>query len=153
MMTGILHDLRYAARQLRKSPGFTAIAVVTLALGIGPTSAIYSVVYATFIEPMPYPHPEQLVMVWSKIGGERNGVSAGDFLDWKRQSTAFQDLNAWTDGIFNLSSSDRPEHVPGQLTSPGWYNMQGFRFLLGCDFLPEEGQPGKDREVILALGA
>ncbi|HEV8061542.1 MAG TPA: ABC transporter permease, partial [Gemmataceae bacterium] len=73
-----------------------------------------------------------------------------DFLDWKRQSNVFQDLAAWNDGMFNLAASDRPQHVPGQLTTPGWYRMQGFRFLLGRDFLPEEGEPGKDRVVILA---
>jgi putative ABC transport system permease protein len=149
-MSGIFHDLRYALRQLRKSPGFTAVAVVTLALGIGATTAIYTVLYATFLAPMPYPDSEQLVMVWSKLNGERTIVSAADFLDWKRQSNVFQDLAAWNDGMFNLAASDRPQHVPGQLTTPGWYRMQGFRFLLGRDFLPEEGEPGKDRVVILA---
>src|SRR5258708_19520634 len=89
-MIRLMQHLRYALRQLRKSPGFTTVAVLTLALGIGATTAIYTVLYATFLAPMPYPHPEQLVMVWSKIRGERNSVSAGDFLDWKRQSTVFQ---------------------------------------------------------------
>jgi putative ABC transport system permease protein len=149
-MSGISHDLRYALRQLRKSPGFTAVAVITLALGIGATTAIYTVLYATFLAPMPYPDSEQLVMVWSKLNGERQVVSAADFLDWKRQSNVFQDLAAWNDGMFNLAASDRPEHVPGQLTTPGWYRLQGFRFFLGRDFLPEEGEPGKDRVVILA---
>jgi putative ABC transport system permease protein len=148
-MSGIFHDLRYALRQLRKSPGFTAVAVVTLALGIGATTAIYTVLYATVLAPMPYPNAEQLVMVWSKLNGGRNPVSAADFLDWKRQNNVFQDLDAWNDGMFNLAASDRPEHVPGQLTTPGWYRMQGFRFSLGRDFLPEEGEPGKDRVVIL----
>src|SRR3984957_12327959 len=149
-MSGIFHDLRYALRQLRKNPGFTAVAVVTLALGIGATTAIYTVLYATFLAPMPYPESEQLVMVWSKLNGERRIVSAADFLDWKRQSNVFQDLAAWNDGMFNLAASDRPQQVPGQLTTPGWYRMQGFRFFLGRDFLPEEGEPGKDRVVILA---
>ena len=149
-MSGIFQDLRYALRQLRQSPGFTAVAVVTLALGIGATTAIYTVLYATVLAPMPYPNAEQLVMVWSKLDGGRNPVSAAEFLDWKRQNTVFQDLNAWNDGMFNLATSDRHEHVPGQLTTPGWYRMQGFGFSLGRDFLPEEGEPGKDRVVILA---
>jgi putative ABC transport system permease protein len=148
-MTKLIQHLRYALRQLRKSPGFTAVAALTLALGIGATTAIYTVLYATFLAPMPYPHPEQLVMVWSKIRGERNSVSAGDFLDWKRQSTVFQDLNAWDGGSFNLSTSERPEEVPGHITTPGWFKMQGFHFFLGRDFLPEEGEPGKDHVVIL----
>ena len=149
-METFFQDLRYGLRQLRKSPGFTAVAVVTLALGIGATTGIYTVLYATFLAPMPYPNPQQLVMIWSKIKGERNVVSVGDFLDWKRQNTVFQDLHAWTDGTFNLATSDRPEHVAGQSTTPGWYSMQGFRFLLGRDFLSEEGVPGKDHVVILA---
>src|SRR5271156_2770192 len=118
-MSGPLQNLRYGLRVLRKNPGFTAVAVMTLALGIGATTAIYSVLYATFLAPMPYPNAEQLVIVWSKISGERNVVSAGDFLDWKRQTTAFQDLNAWNDGTFNLAGAERPEHVPGQRTTPG----------------------------------
>jgi len=146
----LLQNLRYGLRILRKNPGFTAVAAIMLALGIGATTAIYSILYATFLEPMPYPNPEQLVMVWSKVNGARNPVSAADFLDWKRQNTVFQDLHAWDDGTFNLSATERPEHVSGQLTTPGWYKMQGFHFLLGRDFLPEEGEPGKDRVVILA---
>jgi putative ABC transport system permease protein len=149
-MTGFAKHVRYALRQLRKSPGFTAVAVLTLALGIGATTAIYTVLYATFLEPMPYPHPEQLVMVWSTDNGDRNVVSSGDYLDWKRQNTVFQDINAWTDGPFNLATPQRPEPIPGQLTTPGWFRMQGFQFFLGRDFLPEEGEPGKDHEVVLS---
>src|SRR5260370_38490582 len=108
-MSGIFHDLRYTLRQLRKSPGFTAVAVVTLALGIGATTAIYTVLYATVLAPMPYPNAEQLVMVWSKLDGGRNPASAADFLDWKRQNTFFQDLNAWNDGRFNLATPDPPD--------------------------------------------
>ena len=149
-MTGLFQNVRYALRQLRKSPGFTAVAVLTLALGIGTTTAIYTVIYATFVEPMPYPHPEQLVMVWSKVNGDRNVVSAADYLDWKRQNTVFQDLNAWHDGVFNLSTVDHPEPIAGQFTSPGWYKMQAFHFQQGRDFVAEEGVPGKDHVAILA---
>jgi putative ABC transport system permease protein len=125
------------------------VAVLTLALGIGATTAIYTVLYATFLAPMPYPHPEQLVMVWSKNSEGRGQVSTGDFLDWKRQSTVFQDLNAWSGSSFNLSTSERPEQVPGHVSTPGWFEMQGFHFFLGRDFLPEQGEPGKDHVVIL----
>src|SRR5262249_25278336 len=88
-------NLIYSLRALLKTPGFTLAGVLTLALGIGATTAIFSVVYAVF-EPMPYPHPDQLVMVWSRIRGNRNSTGAADFLDWKQRSSSFQDLNAWS---------------------------------------------------------
>jgi putative ABC transport system permease protein len=148
-MQSILQNLRYALRQLRKSPGFTITAVLTLALGIGANTAIFTVVYATLLAPMPYPQPDQLVMVWSKIQGGKNSIAAQDFEDWKHQNTAFQDLNAFTGGSFNLATKDQPEYIQGQETTPGMYGMMGVKFLYGRDFLPEEGTLGKDHVVIL----
>jgi predicted permease len=148
-MHSVLSNLRYALRQLRKSPGFTITAVLTLALGIGANTAIFTVVYATLLAPMPYPKPDQLVIVWSKIQGGRNGIAAQDFVDWKNRNTVFQDLNAFTGGSFNLATKDQPEYVQGQFTTPGMYRMQGVKFLLGRDFLPEEGTLGRDHELIL----
>jgi len=148
-MRTILNDLRYALRQLRKSPGFAITAVLTLALGIGANTAIFTVVYATLLAPMPYPQPDQLVMVWSKIQDHRNSTAAQSFEDWKNQSTVFQDLNAFTGGSFNLATKDQPEYVQGQFVTPGLYRMEGIKFLFGRDFLPEEGTLGKEREVIL----
>jgi putative ABC transport system permease protein len=148
-MRTLVWNLSYGIRALRKNPGLTAAVIATLTLGIGATTAIYTVVYATLLAPLPYPAPNQLVIVWSKVGGHRNGLSAGDFLDWQRQSTSFQQLAAWTDGSFNLATPDKPEQLDGRLTSPGWFQMQGIPFLMGRDFLPEEGVPGKDHEVVL----
>jgi putative ABC transport system permease protein len=148
-MQTILQNLRYALRQLRKSPVFTLTAVLTLALGIGANTAIFTAVYATLLAPMPYPQPDQLVMVWSKIQGFHNGIAAQDFVDWKNQSKSFQDLNAWTGGSFNLATKDQPEYVEGQFTTPGFYKMMGVKFLYGRDFLPEEGVAGRDRVVVL----
>ncbi|HEX4284997.1 MAG TPA: ABC transporter permease [Terracidiphilus sp.] len=148
-MSTILRNLHYALRQLRKSPVFTIAAVLTLALGIGATTAIYTVVYATLIAPMPYPNPDQLVIVWSKIQGFRNGVSAGDFLDWQEQNTSFQALKAFTGTSFNMAGKEAPEMVRGQMVTPGMYNMLGNRFALGRDLLPEEGVDGKDHVVVL----
>jgi putative ABC transport system permease protein len=148
-METLLQNLRYACRQLIKSPVFTLTAVLTLALGIGANTAIFTVVYGTLLAPMPYPQPDQLVMVWSKIQGDRNGISAGDFTDWKNQSTAFSDLCAFTGGSFNLATKDQPEYVQGQYTSPGMYKMMGVKFIMGRDFLPEEGTLGREHEVIL----
>jgi putative ABC transport system permease protein len=143
--------VRYTLRQLRKSPGFTTVAVLTLALGIGATAAMYTVLYATILAPMPYPHPEQLVMVWSKINSNRNEVSAADYLDWKRQNTVFKDIEAWaSEQSFNLSTAENPEEVPGRLATPGWFRMQGFQFFLGRDFLPEEGALGQDHVAVIS---
>jgi putative ABC transport system permease protein len=148
-MKTLRQNIRYSFRLLRKNPGFTLIAAITLALGIGANTAIFSVIYAVLLAPMPYPEPDQLVMVWSRVQGGRNVVSAGDYLDWKRQNTAFQDINAWTGGSFNLATPEQPEQIDGQRTTPGFYKMMGVSFLLGRDFLPAEGEPGKDHVVIL----
>jgi putative ABC transport system permease protein len=145
----VLRNFRYGLRVLRKNPGLTAAVIATLMLGIGATTAIYTVVYAVLLAPLPYPHPEQLVMVWSRVSGHDNGMSAGDFLDWKEQSKSFQQLAAWTGGSFNLSTQDQPEQLAGMHPTPGWFSMQGIPFLMGRDFVPEEGIPGKDHEVIL----
>jgi len=148
-MATILRNLLYTLRQLRKAPVFTITAVLTLALGIGATTAIYTVVYATLLAPMPYPNPDQLVMVWSKIQGFRNGVSAGDFLDWQQQSHSFQALKAFTGTSFNMAGKEAPEMVRGQMVTPGMYSMLGNRFQLGRDLLPGEDVDGKDHVVIL----
>ena len=118
MWGALRQNISYSIRTLLKSTGFTVTAVLTLALGIGATTAIFSVVHAVF-EPMPYPKPDQLVMVWSKVRGGRNSVSAGDYLDWKRRSTSFQDMEAWTGGSFNVATADRPEQVAGSDRTPG----------------------------------
>ena len=91
-MTNLWRDIRFGFRLLLKNPGFTAIAILALALGIGANTAIYSVVYATLLAPLPYHDPNQLVIVWSKIQGNKNGVAAGDYLDWRAQNTVFQGL-------------------------------------------------------------
>src|SRR5208282_1280 len=148
-MQTMLRNLQYAFRQLRKSPVFSITAALTLALGIGANTAIFTVVYATLLAPMPYPQPDQLVMVWSKIQGDRNVIAAQDFVDWKNQNTVFQDLNAFSGGSFNLATKDQPEYVQGQTTTPGMYRMMGSPFQYGRDFLPEEGKAGREHVVIL----
>ncbi|MGA9770973.1 MAG: ABC transporter permease [Blastocatellia bacterium] len=149
-MTGNLwQDLRYGFRMLSRNIGFSIVAVLTLGLGIGATTAIFSVVYATLFESMPFPNPDQLVMVWSKVEGGRNVVSAGDYLEWKRRSTSFQSLEAWNGGTFNVATAQRPEQVEGSEWTPGFFRMVGVSMFLGRDFLPEEGEVGKDHVVIL----
>jgi len=148
-MNNFARNVRFGLRLLLKNPGFTSVALLALVLGIGANTAIFSVVYATLLSPMPYPNPDQLVIVWSKVKGGRNGVSAGDFLDWKRQSTVFQSLCAWTGGNFALASSDHPEMIQTRLTTPGFNDMVGTPFFLGRDFLPEEGQVGREHVVVM----
>ncbi len=148
-MPTLLRNLRYAVRMLARNPGLTFTVLFTLALGIGANTAIFTVDYATLLAPLPYPQPKQLVMVWSKIKTFRNGISAGDFTDWKRQNSSFQDLNATTGGSFNIASKDQPENIDGGQFTPGYFNMLGLPFFLGRDFLPEEGVDGKNHEVIL----
>jgi MacB-like periplasmic core domain len=141
-------DARFGFRILRKNPGFAAVAILTLALGIGSNTAIFSVVYGALLAPLPMPHPEQLVMVWSEVHG-RNVVSPGDFLDWKRQNSVFQNLVAWDEATFSLSVDGRPEALQARVMTPGFFSMQGISLALGRDFLDEEGQPGNEHVVIL----
>jgi putative ABC transport system permease protein len=144
-------NVRFGLRLLRKNPGFAAVAILSFAFGIGATTAISSIVYGTLLAPLPYPQPEQLVAVWSKIDGNHNGVSAGDFLDWKAQSRSFQELSALTGSRFNLSASSEPEQVNGGQVPPGFIGrVFGKGPVLGRDFLPEEGVLGRDKVVILS---
>jgi putative ABC transport system permease protein len=148
-MKNLLRNFAFSLRMLRKSPGMTITVAITLALGIGATTAIYTAVYATLIAPMPYPEPDQLVMVWSKIQGFRNGVAAGDFLDWQEQNKSFQALKAFTGTSFNIAGKQEPEMVPAQQVTPGMYSMIGNRFVMGRDFVPDEGVLGRDHVAIL----
>jgi putative ABC transport system permease protein len=148
-MPTLLRNLRYTVRMLSKNPGLTVTILFTLALGIGANTAIFTVDYATLLAPLPYPQPDQLVMVWSKIKGSRNGISAGDFTDWKRQNSSFQALSAITGGSFNIASKDQPENIEGLQVTPGYYEMLGQPFFLGRDFLAEEGVDGKSHVAIL----
>jgi predicted permease len=148
-MLTLLRDARFGLRLLFKHPGFASVAVLALAIGIAANTAIFSVVYATLLAPLPYPNPDQLVMVWSRIQRNRNVTAAADFLEWKRQATVFQDLNAWTGQSVNLASGNRPEQVGASVTTPGFLTMVGYPFALGRDFLEEEGTVGKDQVVVL----
>lgn len=148
-MRNLVQNLRFSLRMLGRNPGLAATVLLTLALGIGANTAIFTVDYASLMAPLPYPEPDELVMVWSKIQGFRNGVSAGDYLDWKRQSTAFQDLNAWTGSSFNVATKQQPEYIQATTATVGFLKMMGQPLFLGRFFLPEDGQKGRDHVVIL----
>src|ERR1700712_800302 len=105
-MESFSRNFRYTVRMLWKNPGLTVTVLLTLALGIGANTAIFTVDYATLLAPLPYPQPDQLVVVWSKIQTYHNGISAGDFTDWKRMNSSFADINAFTGGSFNIASTE-----------------------------------------------
>jgi putative ABC transport system permease protein len=151
-MLNLWRDVRFGLRLLAKNKSFTTVAVLALALGIGPNTAIFSVIYATLLAPMPYPHPDQLVVVWSRINGTgRNVVSAGDYIDWQRESTAFQGIGAASGDQFNLATAQEPEQVRAQTSTPGFLNIFGYKPQLGrADFLQEEGVAGRDHVAILS---
>src|SRR5579875_1330524 len=149
MIGRLWRDFSFGLRLLLKNKGFASIAVVALALGIGPNTAIFSVIYATLLAPMPYPHPEQLVMVWSKVQGHRNGIAAGDYLDWRRESRSFQGLWAESSVNANLTGAGEPVQIEATAVIPGLLSGWGASMQMGRDFLPEEGQEGNDHEVVL----
>jgi len=148
-MGSFIHDLRFGARTLVKKPGFTLIAVLSLALGIGPNTAIFSIVYATLLAPAPYPNPDQLVIIWSQARGSRDATSLANYLEWKEQATSFQYLEPiWPRG-FNLATTEAPERVRARQTSTDGHRMWGEDVWLGRDFAPDEDQPGKNHVALL----
>jgi len=150
-MANFLRDTRFGFRLLRKNPGFAAVAIFALALGIGANTAIFSIFYATLLAPFPYPQPDQLVVVWSSIGGHRNSVSAGDYLDWTRDSKVFQILGAVTGEQFNVSAGvERAVQVEGSYLTPGFLDqLIGDKPFMGRYLLPDDTVPGKDHVVII----
>jgi len=148
-MEKLLQNLRFSLRMLGRNPGLTATVLLTLALGIGANTAIFTVDYATLLAPLPYPDPQQLVMVWSKIQTFHNGVAAGDFTDWKNQNKVFQDLCAWSGQSFNIATRDQPEYLQANMATFSMLQMVGEPLFLGRYFLPEEGVAGRDHVVIL----
>jgi predicted permease len=157
-MESFWQDLRYAARMLRKSPMFTAIAVLSLALGIGANTAIFSVVNGLLLRPLPYPDPEQIVDVWhtppqeSFPGMDRFSVSPANYLDWKSQSESFESMAAYQGGGFSLSLGDTPVPVEGALVSAEFFSVLRSTASLGRTFLPEEEQLGRHQVVLLSDG-
>jgi putative ABC transport system permease protein len=150
-VTTLLRDLRFGVRLLTKDPGFATVAVAALALGIAANTAMFSVIYPTYFEPLPYRDAERLVMVWSRYDDSRIPVSAADYRDWKREATAFEELNAFGGDEVNVSGDDRPELVGANYATPGFLPMLGYGqpLALGRNFLEEEGTEGRDQVVII----
>ncbi|MGH9754544.1 MAG: ABC transporter permease, partial [Blastocatellia bacterium] len=154
-MQSFWQDLRYGARMLLKKPGFTLIAVITLALGIGANTAIFSVVNGVLLSALPYPQPEQLAMVW--LDNRRQGIreditSYPNFLDWRDQNKTFQAMAGVGESNVNLTGDGEPEQIRAARVSAGFFQLMGVNPARGRGFTAEEEQPGKDRVVILSHG-
>src|SRR5262249_35003185 len=145
-----IQDIRYGVRMLPRNPGFAVVAIVTLALGIGANTAIFSVVDAVLLKPLPYKNADRLVIVWEKAPNGIDRVSGANFLDWREQSRVFEGMAAGTTQSFNLSGIREPEQILGGHVSANYFDLIGMKALLGRTFLPEEEQSGKDRVVVLA---
>ena len=141
-MQTLLQNLRFSLRMLGRNPGMTITILLTVALGIGANTAIFTVDYATLLAPLPFPQPNQLVMVWSKIQDNRNGVAAGDFTDWKQQNTVFSDINAWSGTSFNIATKDQPQFLQASITTPGFLQMAGRAAVPGA-LLPAGRRAGR----------
>ncbi|HET9530565.1 MAG TPA: ABC transporter permease [Blastocatellia bacterium] len=154
-METLLQDLRYGFRMLLKYPGFTIVAVLTLALGIGMNTAVFSVVNAVLLRPLPYRNPERLVMVWEnveKLGLARSEVAPANFIDLCEQGRAFEQIAAFHNLSLNLAGVGEPERIEGQRVSSGLLRLLGVEPALGRVFLPEEDQPGADAVVVISYG-
>jgi putative ABC transport system permease protein len=153
-MTGLLQDFRYALRQLRKNPGFTAVAMITLALGIGANTAIFSVVNAVLLRPLPYPKADRLVMLWEqnpRRGWFDNIISGENFLDWQKQNQVFTGMAAFESKFFNITGNHQAEEIAGERVSANLFAVLGIEPFRGRLYLPEENRQDKTA-VILSYG-
>jgi putative ABC transport system permease protein len=150
-MDSLLRDLKFSARSLLKHPGFTAVAVLTLAIGIGANTTIFSTVDALILHPFSFPNQERLVVVWEQnkaMGIQRGSVAPGNFTDWRDQNKVC-DLIAIQQKAFDVSDGARPERFPGYGVTTGFFDALGVKAAQGRTFLPEESQPGHEQVVVL----
>jgi putative ABC transport system permease protein len=150
----LIQDVRYAIRSLWSRPGFLSIAVVTLALGIGASTAIFSVVHAVLLRSLPYGSADRLVMVWEdthRTGGRVNNViNLGNFFDWKDQNRSFEDMAAFFDNSAKLTGNGEPEEVTAQIATPNLFSVLGVNPIMGRTFLPDDGKPNQPEVVVLS---
>src|SRR5256714_8510909 len=155
-MSALLNDIKYGLRVLRKSPGFSLLAVLVLALGIGANTAMFSIVNGVLLRPLPFQDPGRLVQLWhvppakSFPGITLFSLSAANYLDWQKQNDVFERTALFSGGSFTLTSGSRPEHVFAARVEPDFFPLLGVQPKLGRTFAPEESQLGHDREVVLS---
>ena len=156
-MDTVLSDVRYALRVLARNPGFTAVAILTLALGIGANTTMFSVVNATLLKPLPFPEAHRLVMVWQGQVSDPtslNIVALPNYRDWLEQNRVFEGIALFDSAGkgYNLSGGSEPEQVSGVRVTASFFSVLGVPPLMGRTFLPEEETSGRDREVVLSHG-
>ena len=154
MIGSLLQDIRYGIRTLGKNPGFTAVAVLTLALGIGANTAIFSVVENVLLRPLPYPQPGNLVQIWNTYPPQapRAGLSPGDYADWRQQNASFSEMGGYAhiSQGFNLTGEGEPQRVLGSYASAGLFPLLGIHLAAGHYFVEEEDRAGSSPVVILS---
>jgi predicted permease len=149
----LLQDLRYGARTLRKSPGFAAVAILTLALGIGVNTALFSVVNGVLLNPLPYPQPNQVVgLWWDRSPGQHSSIPYLNFLDWQKENTAFSSVGAYLQDNMIVTGAGEPERVNGVRISASFFDLLGVKPLLGRSFRSEEDQVGAGPVVLISDG-
>src|SRR6185503_18367560 len=150
----MIKDVRYAFRALARRPGFTAVAVITLALGIGANTAIFSVVYGVLLRPLDFPQPERLVALREANALKQPDaqIAPGNFLEWQRQNTVFSDLAAYRTVSYNLTGDGDPERLLSGRVTAGIFKTLGVQPILGREFSTEEDQPGREKVVIIGAG-
>jgi putative ABC transport system permease protein len=152
-MESLLQDLRFGARMLVKNPGFSLIAVLTLALGIGANTALFSIVNTVLLRPLPFRQPDRLAYVWTTVpSSDAFGASYADFRDWREQSQMFEGMAAASIAVHNLTGGDESEQVQRWRASANMFQVLGVNPILGRSFLPEEEQWGRHRVLILGYG-
>jgi predicted permease len=153
-MENLAQDIRYGIRTLAKNPGFTAAAVLTLALGIGANTAIFSVIENVLLRPLPYPQPERLVEIWNTYEPQvpRGGLSPGDYADWQQQNQSFSEMGAYAriSQGFNLTGEGEPQRILAGYASSELFPMLGAKVVAGRSFLSEEDRAGSEPVVILS---
>jgi predicted permease len=153
LLAGLGQDLRYGFRTLRKDPGFTAVAMLALALGIGANTAIFSVVNGVLLRPLSFPDPDRVLMIYeSNAEFNRASVAYPNYLDWRRESRFFTDMGAVRNDDFNFTGAGQPERVSGKYVSASFFPVLGVTPLLGRSFLPEEDRRGAACAVVLSYG-
>lgn len=144
-------DIRFALRTMRREPGFTAVAVLTLALGLGANVAIFSFVDGVLLKPVEFGEPERLVMLWEKPpGGGRNSISAANLLDWRKDNSTFEGIAGISGKSFTMTGTGEPQQLRAQIVSANYFDLMRVTPAMGRTFAAGEDEPGKDQVLVLS---